>query len=555
MVGALDLMTPSFLDRPITDWTYDRLLRWCAETTPERPFICFEDGRYQTFGELWNEVRALACGLSQAGVKSGDRVAIFAGNSLTAVHAWLAINLLGATDAPINPAFRGQPLVHALNMLGASMVIAERDLLPALRDVERDLTVLTHVVHFGEESSSSRAVSDFDRLALSRYEAVVCEPAGWDAPAVSFDQISSVLMTSGTSGPSKGVMVPQAQAILVARNSVEGMRVTAADTYYVAHPVFHMSPRYCAITAAMLVGARVWLDRGFKAENWLDRVRAAQATVTIGHGPLLEMIHAQPERPDDADNTLTRLGTSPFPRHIAVDFERRFGLKGIETWGMTEVGIPCWHPYDEALRPGSCGKIVSDWFEVMVVDPATDVALPAGEVGELVVRPKFPATLMQGYLGRPDATIEAWRNLWFHSGDSGYIDRDGWVYFVDRLKDRIRRRAENISSYDIEYAAQQVAGVADAAAVGIASEFAGDDDVKLCVVLTPGCNVVPADLIGHLARALPHHMVPRYIEIVPELPRTPTKKVQKSLLRSAGITPATWDRKQAGIALRDLVNS
>lgn len=546
-------MTSSFFDRPITDWTYDRMLRWRAGITPDQPFICFEDGRYQTFGEFSYQVDRLAAGLCRAGVKSGDRVAILAGNSLTALHTWLAINLVGATDAPINPAFRGQPLVHALNMLGAAMVIVESELLPALRDVEGDLTALTTAVHF-DSTSPQRAVPGFARLALYPYEDIACDPAGWTAPVTSFDQMSSVLMTSGTSGPSKGVMVPHAQAILIARNSVEGMRVTASDTYYVAHPVFHMSPRYCAITAAMLVGARVWLDRGFRAEHWLDRVRRAQATVTIGHGPLLEMIHAQPERADDADNPLTRLGTSPFPKHIAAAFEKRFGLKGIETWGMTEIGIPCWHPYDEALRPGSCGKILSDWFDVIVVDPANDIALPAGKVGELVVRPKYPATLMQGYLGRPDATIEAWRNLWFHSGDSGYIDDDGWVYFVDRLKDRIRRRAENISSYDIEYAAQQLAGVSDAAAVGIPSEFAGDDDVKLCVVLDVGSNVVPAVLIGHLARALPHHMVPRYIEIVAELPRTPTRKVQKAVLRQAGITAATWDRKAAGIALRGIIN-
>jgi crotonobetaine/carnitine-CoA ligase len=190
----------------------------------------------------------------------------------------------------------------------------------------------------------------------------------------------------------------------------------------------------------------------------------------------------------------------------------------------------------------------------MVVDPANDAALPAGEVGELVVRPKYPATLMQGYFGKPEATVEAWRNLWFHSGDSAYIDRDGWVYFVDRLKDRIRRRAENISSYDIEYAAQQIAGVVDAAAVGIPSEFAGDDDIKLCVVMSADSMIGPAELIGPLARALPHHMVPRYIEIVAELPRTPTKKVQKAVMRQAGITAATWDRKQAGIALRDIIN-
>lgn len=547
-------MNSSLLDIPITEWSYDRVLKWRAETTPQRPFICFEDGAYQTYGELWQSVCRLANGLSHAGVKPGDRVAILATNSLTAVHAWLAINVLGAADGPINPAFRGQPLVHALTMLGASIVVADHALLPAIRDVESELPNLAQAFHIGD-ARNLRDTPEFGRISVSPLQAVLTGDGSWSPAPVRFDQISSVLMTSGTSGPSKGVMVSHAQAILIARNSVEGMRVTDADTFYVAHPIFHMSPRYCAITAAMLVGARVWLDAGFKADRWLARVRRSAATVTIGHGPLLEMIYAQPEQADDADNGLTRLGTSPFPRHIAAAFEQRFGLKGIETWGMTEVGIPCWHPFDEPLRLGSCGKILSEWFDVQVVDPETDLALPAGETGELVVRSKYPATLMQGYLGRPDATADAWRNLWFHSGDSGYIDPDGWVYFVDRLKDRIRRRAENISSYDIECAAQAFAGVAEAAAIGIPSEFAGDDDVKLCIVTMPGAQITPEALIGHLATALPHHMVPRYIEIIAELPRTPTKKVQKALLRKAGVTAATWDRKQTGIVLRQIAGA
>ncbi|QDM22705.1 AMP-binding protein [Tardiphaga sp. vice154] len=545
-------MSRPLLDLPFTSWSYDRILRWRAENTPDRPFICFEDGVYQSYGEIWQCVCDLAKGLANAGVQRGDRVAIFAGNGLTAVHVWLAINVLGATDAPINPAFRGQSLVHALNMLGVTIVIADRQLLPVLDGVASELTALSHIYFIEDPMAVTDPSTSIGSIAVAPLRELVDDASGYQPAGASFDNISSVLMTSGTSGPSKGVMVPHAQAILIARNSIDGMRVTETDIYYVAHPVFHMSPRYCAITAAMLVGARVWLDTRFNAEQWLDRIKLSGATVTIGHGPLLEMIYAQPPRADDAETALTRIGTSPFPKHIAAPFEQRFGIKGIETWGMTEIGIPCWHPYDAPLRPGSCGKILTEWFEVEVVHPDTDVVLPVGDLGELVVRSRYPFTLMQGYLGRPDATNEAWRNLWFHSGDSGYIDSDGWVYFVDRLKDRIRRRAENISSYDIEVAAQQFAGVREAAAIGIASEFAGDDDVKICVVALPGCEVHPEALIIHLAKRLPHHMVPRYVEVLVELPRTPTKKVQKAQLRQAGVTPQTWDRKLAGIVLRQL---
>jgi len=204
------------------------------------------------------------------------------------------------------------------------------------------------------------------------------------------------------------------------------------------------------------------------------------------------------------------------------------------------------------LRVGSCGKNRSDWFDVRIVDPETDETRGIGEVGEIVVRPLAPWTIMQGYLGMPEQTVEAWRNFWFHSGDSGYIDAEGYAYFVDRMKDRIRRRAENISSYDIESASAAHPQVLEAAAVGVPSEFEGDDDIKLCAVLRPGEQLPPQELLAYLAQQLPHHMVPRYIEFLDALPRTPTNKVKKNELRSRGVGPPAWDRRAAGISLKNL---
>lgn len=538
-------------DAPLTEWSYERLLRWRVERSADSPFVSFEGSAYETYGQFNDRVRGLARGLANKGVKEGHCVAVIARNSLTAVHVWFAINLLGATDVAINPAFRGAPLAHALNLAGCSLIIAESDLVPNIEEVGDQLASATEVLWFGVVAPESNGESG-SVLRKADLADHWLDGKGWQPPAVAFSLTSSILMTSGTSGPSKGVMVPQAQAILIGKHSAEGMRVTEDDTFYCAHPLFHMSPRYCIFTAAMLTGAKVWLDSGFKAEHWIDRIRLAQATVTIGHGPLLEMIFAQPERPDDIDNPLTRLATSPFPKHIAHAFERRFGLKGIETWGMTEVGIPCWHPFDAPLKAGSCGRVLRDWFDVKIVDPETDIEQPFGVVGELIVRAKFPFTMMHGYFGRQDATVEAWRNLWFHSGDGAYIDDAGWIYFVDRLKDRIRRRAENISSFDIEQAARSFVGVHDAAAIGVPSEFSGDDDIKLCVTASDAVTLVPDELMRHLARTLPHHMVPRYIEVLSELPRTPTQKVQKAILRKVGVTATTWDRKQAGVSLREI---
>jgi crotonobetaine/carnitine-CoA ligase len=313
--------------------------------------------------------------------------------------------------------------------------------------------------------------------------------------------------------------------------------------------------RFGSVYVALLAGCPVVLDRRFDPAAFLDRARRYGATATIGHGPMLEAIHRQPERAEDADNPLRTILVAPLPARIAADFERRFGVRAIDTWGMTEVTCVTMRPYDEALRPGCCGRPRDDLLEVVIVDPETDEPLPAGQAGEITVRPREPWVVMQGYLGMPELTVAAWRNFRFHSGDFGYLTEDGYLYFAERSGDRIRRRAENVSAYDIESAAARYPQVLDCAAVGVPSEFDSDDDIKLCVVPAPGPALDEAGLIGHLARTLPHYMVPRYIEILAELPRTPTNKVQRQVLRAAGTGPGVWDRAAAGVSVRSLLEA
>jgi crotonobetaine/carnitine-CoA ligase len=245
----------------------------------------------------------------------------------------------------------------------------------------------------------------------------------------------------------------------------------------------------------------------------------------------------------------------PRPFHAASPaiIERRFGVRGLECWGMTEIGIVTWPDMDKPLAFGSCGRVDPDLFELRIADPDTDEEMPAGEAGEMVVRANRPWLFFQGYLGMAEATVEAWRNGWFHTGDTGRIDAEGNVHFVDRVKDKIRRRAENIASYDIESAACAHPAVAEAAAVGVPSEFDGDDDVKLAVVARQGVALDPAELIAFLARELPHHMVPRYVETLTALPRSPTNKIRKAELRASGVGERVWDRKAAGVSLREII--
>ena len=534
----------------LQQWTLPRALQARAAATPDRAFVTTEGEGTQSFAQCRDSAMAMAGRLQAAGVRAGELVAVMAPNCGAAIHAWMGINLLGAVDVMINTGYRGAPLEHALNLVQAKVLLIEERFLGVLREIEPRLPQLQRIVHFRLADCPGEAdVGGFPRIELLPLASLLPQPVDLQG-APAFSSLASIIFTSGTSGPAKGVKMPHAQAYALALQTVQGLRLRARDTLYGFHPMFHTAGKFISLYAGLLAGSQVVLDRHFRAECWLARIRECGATVTLAHGAMLEMVHALPPAADDADNPLERLMAAPFPRRIAADFERRFGVRGVEVWGMTEVNNPLWSPLDETLRVGTCGRQNTEWADVRVVDPDTDVELAAGQVGEFVVRPRHPWTMMQGYLGMPEKTLEAWRNLWFHTGDAGYVDKDGWFHFVDRLGDRIRRRAENISSYDIESAAATHPAVHECAAIGVPSGFESDDDVKLFVVLRPSLAWTPQDMLAHLVRLLPHYMVPRYVQTIEALPRTPTNKVRKAPLYSAA--GECWDRKAVGVALLDL---
>jgi crotonobetaine/carnitine-CoA ligase len=524
------------------------LLRRRAGERPDEVFLRIEDGPAETFGQVLAAAERIAGQLAGLGVGRGDLVPLLAETSAPSVHAWLGVNLAGAADVPLNTGYRGASLAHAVRLTRARLMIADPSFLPRIAELAADLPALRTVVLLGDGAAPDPAGAA--GLRVVPLAAADTGPVP-DLEGVTCRDTASVLFTSGTTGPAKGVIMTHAQTYAIAQEIVEGLRVTERDIFYCFHPMFHMT-RFGSVYTALLAGCPVVLDRRFDPAAFLDRARRYGATATIGHGPMLEAIYRQPERPDDADNPLRTILTAPLPAKIAEDFERRFGVRAIDTWGMTEVTCVTMRPYQAPLRPGSCGRPRDDLLEVRIVDPETDEVLPAGQVGEITVRPREPWVVMQGYLGMPDLTVAAWRNFRFHSGDFGYLTRDGYLYFAERSGDRIRRRAENVSAYDIESAAASYPRVHDCAAVGVASEFEGDDDIKLCVVPAPGPALDEAGLIRHLVQALPHYMVPRYVEVLPALPRTPTGKIQRQVLRGSGAGPGVWDRVAAGVSVRAL---
>jgi crotonobetaine/carnitine-CoA ligase len=532
-------------------WTLPHVLRHQAETAPSHPFLHVIGEGYATRAEAYETALRIAGALRDLGTTPQQAVAVMAPTSMPAVFAWLGINMVGAIEVNINGAYKGQTLEHALNTIAAETIFIEHRHLADLAAIEPNLPHLRRAITFRLVDAGVGPAPEFARIELIDYGDVSRHAPLAASVAVSRTDIASMIYTSGTSGPAKAVRMPHAQIYFLALRTIDHLRIGPSDVFYCSHPLFHMAGKFMAILAMLMAGGSIVLDRTFKPDAWVARIREYGATVGLAHGPMLEMIYAQPPHPDDAAHALRRMIMVPFPRAIAAAFEKRFGVRGIECWGMTEINAVTWCSLDEPLRPGSCGRVDEDWYEFSVVNPDTDESLPPGEIGEFVVRPKAPWTIMQGYHGMPQKTVEAWRNLWFHTGDCGYVDEDRNVYFIDRLGDRIRRRAENISSYDIETAAAAHPAVAECAAVGVASEFEADDDIMLCVVCKSGSRIAPLDILAHLMPRLPHYMMPRYIAMLDALPRTPTNKVQKPKLRAMP-RDAVWDRKAAGVALRDL---
>lgn len=528
--------------------TVGDLLRQQAARYADRPFIRMLGSEPVTYAQAYARARRIAAGLSNAGIRKGQTVVLMLGNSLDHVFTSYAINLLGAIDVSINTGYRGAPLEHAVRQCEATMVIIDAQFVSALHEVLPGLASLDTLVIAG-----SPPARDWGRIRTLAFDDISATDGEVELPQVAYSDIASIIYTSGTTGPAKGVLMPHGQVVLLARQTARQCRVGPEDVWYCFHPLFHMAGKYMSVLGTLSAGGTLVLDDRFSADQWLQRVRECGATVSGAHGPMLEMVHALPATAGDRDHSLRTICSAPFPRQIARSFEARFGVRGLECWGMTEVGIPCWSPFDEALREGSCGRVDDEWFEFRVVDPNTDEPLAPGQTGEFVVRPRHPFTMMQGYIGMPDKTVEAWRNFWFHTGDLGYVDESGYVYFVDRGSDRIRRRAENISAYDIEISALKHPAVREAAAVGIASEFASDDDIKLCVVLNEGAALEPLDLLRHLAAELPHFMVPRFLEFLDELPRSATNKIQRTALKRPPFGSVVWDRSAQGISLRDVI--
>ena len=507
-----------------------------AADAPERIAMLDVEGRRSTYADLqtayctWAEVER------RLDVAPGDTVVTMLPNSFVAYEVWLGTAWLGAIEVPANNGYLGDMLRHLLNDSRARLCVIAHRFVDRLGPVAADLAHLETVVVL--DAPADEPLPDLPFTVLRGDELYAAATPADDLPGPEHFDVAALIYTSGTTGPSKGVLVPWAELNEFASMPPDGM-IEADEAFYTVYPAFHVSGKAMLYMTARYGGHLAIRETFSLSEFWGDirrfHIRAAGLV-----GPMAALLMLNPPAADDADNPLEKVFMGPLIPQVE-EFKERFGVVVGSGFGMTEVGVPLGTNGFELANATSCGR-PRGGYEVRIVDEH-DEPVPVGSVGELVVRHAEPWCITPGYFGQPERTAEAWRNGWFHTGDGFRCDEDGNYYFVDRMKDAIRRRGENISSFEVEALVGQHPGVQECAAVAVPSEL-GEDEILVLVVALGGGALDPAELLEFLEPRMPKFMLPRYVEVVAGLPKTDaTFRTRKVELRAAGLTPATWDRE------------
>lgn len=492
--------------------------------------------------------------LMAAGIAQGEGVAILCGNRIEFLETFLGCGWIGASAVPMNTASMGPQIEYFVANSRSRLLVIEARFLARLEGVDLAAAGLRGVWVLEDAEGEGPAVAECP-ATLGGVPCGAYPRGGEPVPAAELlpGDTLAVMYTSGTTGPSKGVTCPQAQYYWWGVHSADVLGITQQDVLCTTLPLFHINALN-TFAQACLTGCSVVFEPRFSASGFWPAMAERGATVVYLLGAMVPMLLAQPASAQERAHRV-RLGLGPgVPAAAAEAFEQRTGVLLLEGYGSTETNFTI------ATRPDSPRRGVMGWvrpgFDARVVD-AHDVTVPAGEAGELVLRADEPFTFATGYLGMPDKTVEAWRNLWFHTGDRVVREADGAFRFVDRIKDAIRRRGENISSYEVEQVLLSHPAVATVAVFPVRSELA-EDEVMAALELKPGALPTGAARVAELAaelaafceKRLPYFAVPRFIDFVADLPRTSNGKIQKFKLREQGVTPTAWDRQPVSGARR-----
>ena len=495
-----------------------------------RPMVRFTDGETHSATDLMNRAAGFGAVLIQQGVNAGDRVAILCTNRVEFIWTFFGACWIGAIPAPLNTSLHGQILRNMIEDLDPTIIVCERETEAAVRKAAVSLPAKPIILDV-DASLEVAQIRDGRHF----------EPPQPHQPASS--DLAMILYTSGTTGRSKGIMYSQEMAMTFSEASHWMLGYTAKDVAFNCLPLFHGNSLLCTLVPAMRAGAFSVFAPRFSANTFWETVRAEGATVLSLLGSMVPILMNQAASPNDNASRARIALAVPAPGKSFFQFQERFNLKLSSLYGMTDIGLPIGVPAETPGRPGMCGILHEDW-ECIIADD-NDRPLPDGEIGEALIRPRRPFIMQLGYWRNPTATVETWRNLWFHTGDYLRRDSTGWFEFIDRKKDAIRRFGENISSFEVETVLLGHHAIAEAAVYAVPADLE-EDEVMASVVLEPGKDVTAPELLEYCTENLPYFAVPRYIRITPSLPKTQTAKVQKQELRRIAVDELSWDAGPRG---------
>ena len=523
------------------NWNVLTLLKSRAKEFRNKQFIEFDSGESLTFSLLEQKSNLLALKLKSLGLKENENVFCFLKNCPEFLISMFAIFKCGAIFVPINTELRGKFLEHQFNNSEPKIAIINNSLIDCFSDLEPSSNNLISTIFVGklkENQVPEVLVSEKQLFFDDIFEKSITPDVSKLISDPPIHKLCAIMYTSGTTGPSKGVMLTHGHLFSFGINSAKVAFLTPEDVYYICMPLFHVNGLGIQCFAALYAGMRVYCRERFSPSNWLQDIIKSGATVTNLLGVMPEFVFNTEPSLLDQKHSLRLVGAVPISKEWGEEFENRFKIKFLQGFGMTESGMSFWGDLsEENLIPGCAGYPMSDLYEVKIANPENDEFLPPNTVGELLIRPKFPGIFSAGYYKMPEKTLEAWKNLWFHTGDACYFDEKGRMHYFDRIKDCIRRRGENISAFELEQVINAYDSVIESAAIGVKTEDSGgEDEVLVCIVKQKNTEIELKKLLDYCRGNLPRFAVPKFVRIVESIKKTGSGKLSKVKIREEGLT-------------------
>jgi crotonobetaine/carnitine-CoA ligase len=513
---------------------------------PDEVFLDF-DGQTVTYEMLDTRSTRMANALAQLGVQKGQTVVAVLDNSEDMMLTFCAVNKLGAIWVPINTAYRGEFLRHQVADCGAALAICESAYLDNLLALVEDLPGLERIL------VRNLSATYESRVTVASFESIRGDNAKPPAVLVEPEDICCLLYTSGTTGPSKACMISHSYMCSVGRRRNVSVPPVRGEITWSCLPLFHSAALGSIFIANLLVGERVAIGARFSVTNFWNEIERSQAKSAVILASMLPLVAHAPDSPamSRCRGQLRVVTGVPLTAADRKIWQERFGVQYLNSfaYGQTEANFVSLLPFGDPIPPLSSMGPPSEDFDVMVIGD-DQRPTPLGTPGELLVRPRQPGMIFSGYWGRPEDTVKGMRDLWWHTGDVVRMDEEGYLYFVDRKKDCLRSRGENISSFEVESAVLKHPAVAEVAFHAVAGAIGTEDEIKATVILRSDATLSERELFIWITDNLPYFAVPRYIEFRPSLPKTPIGRVQKHELRAAGKTATTWDAFAEGLDTR-----